>query len=204
MKFKSFLIAASMMLLLFLIGFFGVNIIMKLFVGHEDEVKVPNLIGMNFDVARKNCSDLKLYLKQTDAQNSDEYAKGKIINQSPHQDIMTKAGRTIEVVVSLGSELMKVPYLDSITETEAEVRLSNAGLKIGKKEQRYNDKIEAGKIIYSVPAADELVPKGSKVNIVVSLGKVPDSPDKDRWKNLLDKAGEKEEETENDENYDDN
>jgi len=190
MKIKAFFVSIIILMLLFVIAFLGTNLFLKAYVEHRNEVKVPNLIGKNFEVARKEAQNLKLFVQQVEFQNSSEVPKGRILSQNPAPDKMTKISRTIEVSVSNGPELVRVPYLDNITANEALVRLKNANLVMGKKESRYSDIVEAGKIIYSDPAADELVAKGSVINIVESLGKLPDSSgDRDRWRNLLEGAG---------------
>ncbi|MBN2461348.1 MAG: PASTA domain-containing protein [Candidatus Cloacimonetes bacterium] len=173
--------------LLFLFAFIGVNIIMKLIVGHRNEVMVPNLIGMDFDVAVKTCKDLKLYIEGIENINSDEFEKGKIISQDPHPDIRTKRFRTIKVAVSEGPEMIRIPFLENLTITEAKLRLENAGLYLGEKKYRYSEEVEKDRIIYSQPTADALIARRSTVDVVVSLGQLSNSSSQsDKWKNLLD------------------
>ncbi len=186
-KFKPVLIAIGIMMIIFIIGFVGINIIMKIAVGHRNEVIVPDLIDMNFDVARKKCKEYKLYLKQKELVHNDEIEKGRIISQNPNPEIMTKKYRTVSVVVSNGPEMVRIPYLDNLKVVEAKLKLENAGLILGKKIFRYSDEVNKGKIIYSQPMADELIAKKSKVKVVVSLGKyTSSSSSENKWKNLLD------------------
>ncbi|MBC8385717.1 MAG: PASTA domain-containing protein [Candidatus Cloacimonetes bacterium] len=180
--------AFGILIILFIVGFFGTNIFMKIIVGHRNEVKVPDLTGVDFNVARKKCKDHKLYLKQSDLIHNDEIEKGKIIAQAPHPDIMIKKYRTISVVVSNGAEMVRIPYLDNLTIVEARLKLENAGLMLGKKIYRYSDDVMKDKIIFSQPMADELIAKKEKIDVIVSLGKLPDVSDKkNKYKYLLDK-----------------
>jgi serine/threonine-protein kinase len=163
---------------------------MKIITGHGNEVKVPNIIGVNFDTARNRSKKLKLYVQKVDSKHSNDVAKGKVLSQSPNPGIMTKISRTIEVTVSEGPELVRVPFLDNITSREAKVRLKNTALKLGEIEYRYSEDVKKGKIIISTPIADAQIPKYSDVNVIVSLGKVPNTTKKsNKYKNLLDKAG---------------
>ena len=185
-KLKALLIAAGILLLLFIIVFLGVNILMSIIVGTGNEVIVPDIVNLPFDVARKTCMDLNLYVQQVDMRHDDVIPQDRIISQSPEPFKPTKINRTVEVVVSKGPELVRVPYLDNITELEAKIRLENIGLKLGEKAFRYSNEVAKDRIIYSQPIADDFVPRGSSVNIVISLGELPDaSQRRDRYRSIL-------------------
>ena len=189
MKIKPLVITLIFLVILFAIGFFGINILMKIVVGHGNEVKVPKIVGLKYDVARKKCKKIDLFVQRIEYKNHDDIEKNRIISQDPHSGIRTKKNRTIKVVVSKGPEMVKVPYLENITESNAKLRLQNAGLKLGEKKYRCDNELKKGVIINSIPRADELVSKGSEIDIIVSLGTVPSSSDKEElWKEMLDNA----------------
>ena len=188
---KALIIAVIILIGIFFIAFIGINFTMRLLVGHKNEVKVPNLKGMDYNAALKKCKTLKLYLEQSKTINSNEIEKGKIISQNPHADIKTKRYRTVKVVVSAGAEMVRIPYLANLSITGAKLKLQNAGLSIGKKIYRYSKDVKKNRIISSQPMAEELIAKKGKVNVIVSLGKLPDASNKqNKYKNLLKKAGE--------------
>ncbi|MCF7793606.1 MAG: PASTA domain-containing protein [Candidatus Cloacimonetes bacterium] len=185
-KIQSFFIAVSILVVIFIAGFFLINFVMKLIVGHGNEVKVPNLVNMNYNVAQKLCNENNLYLHEAEVVNNDEVEKGHIISQNPHPNIMTKRFRTVDVVVSNGPEMVRIPFLYNLTVVEAKLKLENAGLNLGKKIYRYSDDVEEGKVVYSQPIADELIAKRSQVDVIVSLGKYSSSSSSNnKWKNLL-------------------
>lgn len=185
-KIKSFFTAVLILIVIFIFGFFLTNIVMKLVVGHGNEVKVPNLINVDFNVAQKICNENNLYLHEAEIINSDEVEKGRIISQNPHPDIMTKRFRTVDVVVSNGPEMVRIPFLYNLTVIEAKLKLENAGLNLGEKIYRYSDDVEEGRVVYSQPVADELIAKKNLVDVIVSLGKYSTtSPSNNKWKNLL-------------------
>jgi serine/threonine-protein kinase len=99
---------------------------------------------------------------------------------------MTKKHRTVHVVISKGPEMVRIPYLDNLSIVEAKLKLENAGLSLGKKVFRYSNEVDKGNIVNSRPMADELIPKKSDVDVVISLGKyTTSSGDDNKWKNLL-------------------
>lgn len=185
-KIKLILMVVGILVGLFIIAFFGTDLIMKIIVGHGNEVQVPLLIDEDYEVARKNCKDMKLYLEQSEIVHDENIEKGRIISQNPNPGIMTKKYRTVSVVVSNGPEMVRIPYLDNLSIVEAKLKLENAGLFLGEKVFRYSDEVAKGNVIYSQPMADELIPKKSEVEIIVSLGKYTSSSgDDNKWKELL-------------------
>jgi eukaryotic-like serine/threonine-protein kinase len=186
-RFKALLLTLLILIGLFIIGFVGINFFMKIIVGHGNDVKVPDLVGMNFNVAVKKCDNLKLYLEKVENVHSNDFEKGQIISQNPHPNILTKRYRTIEVVVSEGPEMVRIPYLYNLSVLEAKLKLESAGLLLGEKKYRYSDLVEADKIIYSEPMADDLIARKSEVAVAISLGKLENSSNSDKWRDLLDK-----------------
>lgn len=168
-------------------GFITTNVLMSVVVGTGNEVIVPDLHDVHFDVARKTSRDIDLFVQQVDHQHHDEIAQNRIISQTPEPGRRTKANRTIEVIVSLGPELIRVPHLDNITEREARLRLENVGLEMGQVLHRYSDRVDRDRIINSHPAADTYVHRGSEVSVYVSLGDLPDASDRhQRYRGVLD------------------
>lgn len=181
----SILISIALLLVIFIIGFFLFNIVMKIAIGHGNEVDVPDLTDMDYNVANKICNNHNLYLEQIEVVNNDEIEKGRIISQNPHPGIKTKKFRTIEVVVSNGPEMVRIPFLYNLSVKEAKLKLENAGLQIGNNIYRYSDEVEKNKVIYSQPVADELIAKRSPVDVIVSLGSHTSSSSDNKWKELL-------------------
>lgn len=188
---KPYLISSGILLAVFIFAFFFMSVLMKMVTSHKNEVDVPDLAGMNYDLAVKKCKNMNLYLEDTERIHNDDVEKGRIISQNPHTGIKTKKYRTVKVVVSEGPEMVRVPFLDNLTTIEAKLRLENVGIFLGEKKYRYSEEVAKNKVLYSLPAADELVPKKSKTDIYISLGSYSAGSSKDsKWKNLLDKAGE--------------
>jgi len=92
----------------------------------------------------------------------------------------------VEVVVSNGPEMVRIPFLYNLSAREAKLKLENAGLQIGEKIYRYSDEVDKNKVVYSQPVADELIAKRSPVDVIISLGSYTPSSSENKWKNLLD------------------
>ena len=185
-KIFGFIRAALLLIVLFFLGFIVFNFAMRLLVDHRHEEKTPNVTGMSFETARQVCRNNNLYLEQIERVNSEEFAQGKIISQKPYPGILTKRFRTVKVVVSDGPELVNVPFLANLTVKQARLKLENAGLELGEKQFRYSDVVDKDRAINSTPLAEQEVPRGSKVDLIVSLGKMQGSDNRyDKYKDLL-------------------
>ncbi|MCF7919297.1 MAG: PASTA domain-containing protein [Candidatus Cloacimonetes bacterium] len=185
-KLFGFIKAVLLIIILFFLGFLLFNFAMRLLVDHKHEEKTPDVTGMSFEVARQVCRNNNLYLEEIERVNNDEYAQGKIISQEPHPGILTKRFRTVKVVVSAGPELVKIPFLANLTVNQARLNLENAGLIMGEKQYRYSDVVEKDKLISSSPLAEEELPRGSKVDLIISLGKMQSNDNRyDKYKDLL-------------------
>ena len=135
-------------------------------------VEVPNLVGIDFEFVPKY-DDLKVVMQlQT---YSDEYGAGKIIDQRPEGGEMVDKGRTIYVTVSLGPKPEDVKLKDLVGQpkTDAHSYLDSLGLNINVvfAPDEYHDTIPAGSIIKTDPAAGQVLRKGQKVTLTVSLGR---------------------------------
>ncbi|MEV0169664.1 Stk1 family PASTA domain-containing Ser/Thr kinase [Streptomyces sp. NPDC050803] len=75
-------------------------------------------------------------------------------------------------------QFTQVPALLTKTEAQAEDRLAEAGLEVGKVERSYSDTVKRGQVISTDPAAGERIRHNDSVNLVISKGpevvKVPD------------------------------
>jgi len=190
-KIKSFFIAILIFIGLFIVGLVGVNVVMSILVGSKSEVRVPNVVGMGIDSARKKCSESNLYIQIVEEVVDDKIPARQIISQDPIADKKMKINKTINVVVSKGAEQIRVPYLDNITESEAKVRLQNVGLVLGSVSYNYSDSVEKDRIISSDPKADTYVQKNRRINVTVSLGVISTPSQRtSRYRDILDEIEE--------------
>jgi len=137
------------------------------------EVAVPDIVGMNITKADTELSKLGLVMNVTLHQSSDKVEKDAIISQDPAKGRKVKAGRLINVVISDGSDQIKVPNITGLSIKDAGTRLANKGLNLGEPQEAYDEKYDAGIIISQKPVADASVNSGTSVSVVVSKGKQP-------------------------------
>ena len=136
------------------------------------KVAVPNIVGMTEEQAKEALDKRNLGYDVVDWKTSDKYEKGKIMEQKTKANTKVAKNTTIKVVVSLGEEAKKVsvPDVAGKSEAEAEKLLQDAGLSV-QNEAKYDDNVEAGKVISTDPAAGTELTEGSKVIMYVSQGK---------------------------------
>ncbi len=138
--------------------------------------EVPKLVGQKWeDVCEEKAKyyHFDIYaLAEEEA--SSEYDEGEIIRQSPSAGEMCPDGTVIQVVLSSGSNTVKVPKLVGCTISEATNKLSDSGLRLGSQEMEYSDEYAFGVIIeiVNVKAGDK-VSVNSYINVKVSNGPEP-------------------------------
>ena len=135
------------------------------------EVKIPDLVGISKEEAKKIADDNKLILNIEKEEHSGEVAEGYIISQDPEyvEDYSIKQGTTINVVVSLGIETTIVPKVEGSSKEDAIKALEDAKLKYEIVEET-SKKIEEGYVIQQETASGETVYVGDTVVIHVSTG----------------------------------
>ena len=108
--------------------------------------------------------------------------KGKVIDQSPQAGERFPAGTTVTITVSSGPGEAVVPDVTGFTADSAKAALQAIGLTVSKEESVDDPNVEKGKVIETVPKANETVPAGSAVVLKVASGKVkvPDVVGMDR------------------------
>lgn len=135
-----------------------------------EEVIVPDLRGMEEDMARDTLEDLGLKLNVVGKVKNPEYPEGQIVNQSSEPDSKVKEGFTIDVNISEGQGLVEVPSLVNKTLEEAERILKNTGLSMGIPKYEASDTIAEDIVMKQDPLPSEMLESGSKVNLTVSQG----------------------------------
>ena len=158
--FLAFVVVAS--------GVYGYYRLKNYFV--SDEVEVPDLVGMQVEKAEQTLEDFGLKLKVGKEISSSEFKKGEIIDQKTKVGEKVKSGYTIEVTVSTGGKLVKVPSLIGKNIAEIDAILSEKNLEDGIVTPQFSDTVEANFIINQYPEPYKEVEEGTKIDIVVSQG----------------------------------
>lgn len=138
-----------------------------------EDVPVPDIVGMDYNQADQLLDKSKLVLKVVGYDNSNEFEKDQIISQYPDKGRKVKEGRKIEVRISKGAQLIKVPNVTGIDTEDASKRLGDAGLNMGDQTEEYDEEKPEGLVIRQKPAKGSSVKSGTTVDLVVSKGKKP-------------------------------
>jgi serine/threonine-protein kinase len=134
-------------------------------------IAVADVSGALFDDGAQALRDQGLLvLRLTEA--SDEVPAGAIIRTDPPAGTEVPERTTIEIIVSSGKLEASVPLLTGLSEEAARAALESAGLVLGVISPANSATVVKGSVIESVPAANERVPGGSTVNLLVSDGQV--------------------------------
>ncbi len=137
-------------------------------------VIVPNVVGKRVQEAEQVLRDSRLTYTTIDSIHAPEQA-GTIIWQDPPANDQVRAGRTIELKVSLGPEMVTVPDVVGQHIRDAEIKLGDAKLSIGARDTKYDNTIQKDYVISQNPRAPTVVRAGEKVDLVISLGPSPTS-----------------------------
>jgi serine/threonine-protein kinase len=133
-------------------------------------VPVPSLIGLTEEVAKETVENLGLKFSVKDEIYNSEFAEGLVINQSINEGQELREKFPIEVVVSLGERLVKIPDLTHKYSNESIVILKENDLVEGDVTYEFNDTIPWGLVIRQVPEAGTMVKEDTEVSYVLSKG----------------------------------
>lgn len=165
--------AAAIALLAILGLFLGViNGLSGSFFG--EEVEVPHLVGKSIKEADQELSNLGLKLKILSWQYDNEVEKDHIISQQYVEGFSVKKGREIEVVVSKGTQLQKVPDVTGMDRSAAEIELRNYGFRVGKIDKTYDEKYKENQVISQEPRGGTEAEPGEYVDLMISEGPTPE------------------------------
>ena len=133
-------------------------------------VAVPSLIGLTEELAKETVETLGLKFSVKDEIYNSEFAEGLVINQSINEGQELREKFPIEVVVSLGERLVKIPDLTHKYSNESIVILKENDLAEGDVTYEFNDTIPWGLVIRQVPEVGTMVKEDTEVSYVLSKG----------------------------------
>lgn len=134
------------------------------------EVEVPEVINLSEDLAKERIESAGLKFVVRNRINNAEVQEGFVIEQSVDSGKMVKKNFPIEVDISLGGKLVKVPKLEGRDIMEVDGILSGTGLTDGVVDHKSSDTVPRNLIISQDPEPYSEVAEGTKINLVVSLG----------------------------------
>lgn len=150
------------------------------FIPHtQGEVKVPDVIGKDFETAFDILSDHKLMVKKT-PRFSPKVPNGYVFNQNPSPGRRVRTGRQVEIFISQGKAKVVVPDVKGFTVTAAKNALSHSGdplggggLRLGYLDYVHSNEAKEGQVLAQSPLPMSEVIRGTPVNLLVSQGPWP-------------------------------
>lgn len=135
----------------------------------SEKVIVPMLRGKSIREARVTLMSSGLILGKTSYQNSEEIPKDSVVSQSIKPGVNVEYGDTVNVVVSLGSELtIEMPYLIGTRIEDVQAILEAKGLELANINYERSETFMPNTIIEQSPFQFSDVQKGSPVSITVA------------------------------------
>jgi beta-lactam-binding protein with PASTA domain len=139
--------------------------------------EVPYVTGISQAAATTTIEGVdNLNVGTVTLQYHDTVAAGLVISQNPAGGAIVPIGSSVDLVVSLGRP--EVPNVVGMEQAEAKTRIEAVGnLKVGAVSSQYSDTVTAGHVISQYPSGGTVVPVGSFVDLVVSLGQAATVPE---------------------------
>lgn len=168
MKFwkKLFIVFGGLMVAILLMNF----IVMPWYVRHDTLVKVPSVVGLSYDEAKKQLDAASLEGMQGDIRYDPSKPIGTVVDQNPPADQTVKDGRRIYLIISGGEQLYDVPNLVGRTLRETKFVLDQRFLEVQEVEYKPSAQYPSGIVLSQIENAGSKVKKGTRIGVIVSTG----------------------------------
>lgn len=137
----------------------------------QQKVPVTDVYGKKFEEAESALKAEGFTVKKETIYD-EAVQEGYVAYTSPKREEMVGQGATVTVYVSLGKEVnyVYVPDLRNLSESQAEEKLTEAGLKMGKKRRKNSDTYKEGFVFEQSYSVNTKVEEGTTIDVTISLG----------------------------------
>lgn len=136
-----------------------------------DQVHIPDVVNVTQETAERRLESAGLQVGKIIKRQSDDVKKGRVVTTKPTAGNSIDRGKTVDLIVSSGTSMVKVPDVIGRDYDEAAEKLENQGFDVIREDQ-YSNKIEKDSIIsQSIAAGVEVKPTQTTITLVVSKGK---------------------------------
>lgn len=129
---------------------------------------VPNITGMDKDIAVKTLEDSGFLEGEISEEFNDFYPAGKIINQEPESGSLSAPQSKINITVSKGKETVTIPDLAGYDYVYASSSLEALGLNVIVKRES-SAAYPSGTVIGTIPSAGASLNKNDIVQLVITV-----------------------------------
>jgi len=135
--------------------------------GGPGEVKMPNVLGQQAELARVQLQDAGLKPDLKDEESRADQV-GLVVRTEPAADTTVARDSRVTIFRGSGPKEAKVPNLQGKTLQEADTALKSVGLKLGESKPRPTIKAdEENKVLGQDPTKDKVVVGGTAVNVEI-------------------------------------
>ena len=134
--------------------------------------KVPNVTGLPFEDAAKRLGAVGFKAERGEARFHGSSPKETVLEQDPRAGTRDVDGATVTLVVSAGQQMVAVPAIVGLSQSDAQAALEGAGFELGQVSERPNA-APRGQVIESHPSPGTKASIPSAVAITVSSGPPP-------------------------------
>lgn len=164
------ILALGILILMMFAGGFGA---MMYLTQTPDQVTVPaDLVGMTEAEASKVLGRLGL-VPQVRRDFNDRVVEGKVYDTDPKGTSEVRAGKSVVLWVSQGTQPVTVPDVVGKELAAAQKELQGAGFSLSEAKEEFSEVIPKGEVMAQVPIGGSQAAKKSSVSLVVSKGKEP-------------------------------
>ncbi len=135
-------------------------------------IEIENVAGKSYEEARAILEQQGFIVNKSESYSND-VAKGNVISQNPEGGRKVTKGTAVALVVSLGEDKVRVPYVIGLTLDAAKAELTEAKVNVGTVEEVYSDTVEAGKVCNQSYPVGSYIEKNVSVNLQISKGAKP-------------------------------
>jgi len=139
-----------------------------------EELLVPNIVGWSEEDAQKTLNDSGFENVSSEYEYDSEVPEGNVISMTPQAGSKATKDTDIKMIVSKGTEKVKVPNVVGKTQSDAQDQIVSAGLDYNNTNTEYSDTVKKGKVISQSPEAGKRVGPDTVVTIVISDGPKPE------------------------------
>lgn len=171
-KNKVFVISYGLAILIFLFILF--NWTVSILIHSRKEVIVPKIEGKTVVEAMGLLSKLNLGMKKIGEVHSKTLPEGTIVKQFPQSGMRVREGRIINVMISLGGEMLFTPNLIGLTETSAKIKIRKSKFEIGNISKTFSLQAPENIVISQEPPPDVIAVANTPINLLISKGPPPE------------------------------
>lgn len=151
----------SLIGVILIVLFIGINIFLKLVTKHNHELVVPDFTNMPLSEAERLAEESHLRLEVTDSVYIKRMARGHISRQNPEPGSHVKKGRRILLTInSVNPQMVDMPDLVGYSLRQAKTEIISSGLTVGK--LIYREDIATNNVLAQMVGRDTIAP-GVKV-----------------------------------------